>query len=139
MFTSSLSANDITRKWHFFDAEGQVLGRLATQIAELLMGKHKTNFVRYLDNADHVVVINAQKIKVTGNKINDKIYRHHSGYSGGMKALTYAQVMIKNPSLIIQKAVAGMLPKNRLHDKMLKHLHIYPGADHPYAKQFKQS
>ncbi len=139
MLTSTLSANDITRKWHLFDAQGQVLGRLATQIAGLLMGKHKTDFVRYLDIADHVVVINAAKIKVTGNKVADKLYHRHSGHPGGMKILTFSQMLAKNPSAIIQKAVTGMLPKNRLQDKILKHLHIYTGSDHPFTKQFKKA
>ena len=136
MKTFSPRAQNITRKWYLFDAKNQILGRLATQIAALLMGKHKADFVRHLDIADHVVVINAAHISVTGRKSQKKVYRHHSGYPGGMKVTTFSQMLANHPERIIIHAVAGMLPKNKLHDKILKHLHIYPGPDHPYAQQF---
>jgi large subunit ribosomal protein L13 len=139
MKTISPKAADITRTWHLFDAKDQVLGRLATQIAETLMGKSKTNFVRHLDIADHVVVINAAKVAVTGNKAFQKIYHRHSGYPGGMKITTYDQLLHAKPEQIITHAVSGMLPKNKLHDRLLRHLHVYPGSDHPYINQFKKS
>jgi large subunit ribosomal protein L13 len=137
MKTYSPSIKDITRQWHFFDAENQVLGRLATQVAKILMGKHKTEFVRHLDIGDHVVIVNAEKIAVTGNKAGQKIYHHHSGFPGGMKVTTFAQMLAAHPERILINAVSGMLPDNKLKDPMLKHLHVYPGPVNPYAKQFK--
>ncbi|OGD10245.1 50S ribosomal protein L13 [Candidatus Amesbacteria bacterium RIFOXYB1_FULL_44_23] len=138
MNTLSPSVNEISRKWHFFDAKDQILGRLSTQIAKILMGKHKTDFVRYFDIADHVVVTNAAKVAVTGNKSDQKVYRHHSGYPGGMKVTSYVNMLEAHPERIITKAVSGMLPDNKLKSKLLRHLHVYPGSDHPFTKQFKQ-
>ncbi len=138
MTTHSPSANDITRKWYLLDADNQILGRLATRIAKLLMGKGKPDFVRHLDMGDNVVVTNAAKISVTGNKVTEKLYRRHSGFPGGMHVHTFSQVMAKAPERIIISAVSGMLPDNKLHDRMLKHLHVYAGPDHPYQKQFKK-
>lgn len=129
---------EIARDWHLIDAKGQVLGRLATQVAILLMGKHKPNFARHVDAGDHVVIINAKEVVVTGRKYTQKEYHRHSGYPGGMKVTTYEQMMEKRPETVIEKAVAGMLPDNKLHDRMLKHLHVYAGSEHPYDKQFKQ-
>lgn len=137
MLTHSPSITSVERKWHLIDAEGKVLGRLSTQVAKLLMGKQKTDFVRHLDIGDHVVITNAKKIVVTGNKATQKIYHRHSGWPGGMRVTTYAQLQAKKPEDIIIKAVSGMLPKNRLHDKILRHLHVFPGVDHDYLKQFK--
>lgn len=139
MNTFSLSTKSISRKWYLFDAEKETLGRLATKIAKVLMGKDKTDFTRHLDMGDHVVVINSQKINVTGKKAETKLYRHHSGYPGGMRALPYATVIKTDPKRIIVQAVSGMLPHNKLHAKMLKHLHVFPAATHPYTDQFKQS
>ena len=139
MTTHATSITEVTRRWHLIDARGQVLGRLATRIAKLLMGKDKTDFVRYLDMGDHVVVINAAKIVVTGKKADQKLYHRHSGYPGGMTVTPYFRMLQTHPERIIQAAVKGMLPKNRLQAKMLIHLHVYPGPDHPYAKQFKQT
>jgi large subunit ribosomal protein L13 len=136
MKTSSPKACDISRSWRLFDAKNQVLGRLATEIATTLMGKSKTNFVRHLDMGDHVVVINASQIAVTGKKSLQKLYHRHSGYPGGMKITTFDQLSRAKPEQIIIHAVSGMLPKNKLHDRLLRHLHIYPGSQHPYAKQF---
>lgn len=130
---------EIARRWHYFDAKGQVLGRLSTQIAKLLMGKGKVDFARYLDMGDHVVVVNAKEITITGNKETQKLHRHHSGYPGGMKRRTLKEVRADHPERLIIHAVSGMLPKNRLHDPMLTHLHVYPEAAHPYEKQFKKS
>jgi large subunit ribosomal protein L13 len=129
---------DVTRTWHLLDAKGQVLGRLATQVAVFIMGKNKPDFARHIDMGDHVVVINASEIVVTGRKAEQKNYHRHSGYPGGMKVTTYRVMHETKPEEIILHAVDGMIPRNKLHDKMLKHLHIYPGAEHPYTKQFKQ-
>lgn len=138
MKTFSLKSADTTRKWHIFDAKGQVLGRLASQVAILLMGKHKAVYTRHIDAGDNVVIINASEIQVTGKKSDQKLYRHHSGFPGGMKVLKYNEVQEAHPERIIHHAISGMLPKNKLQDKMLKHLHIYTGSEHPYTKQFKQ-
>jgi large subunit ribosomal protein L13 len=136
--TFSPSVSDIARKWYFFDAKGKVLGRLAGEIAKKLMGKDKINFVRHLDMGDHVVVVNAAEVVLTGRKEQQKVYHHHSGYPGGMKVTTLPVMRQTHPERIIEHAVAGMLPQNRLHDKILKHLHIYSGSEHPYAEQFKK-
>jgi large subunit ribosomal protein L13 len=139
MKTYSPSSNSITRKWHLYDAKGQILGRLATQIAKDLMGKGKPEFVRHLDIGDNVVVINAAEIAVTGHKMDQKLYHHHSGFPGGMRVATLGELMEKHPQRAIENAVKGMLPRNKLHDRMMKHLHVYAGPEHPYAKQFKQA
>ena len=136
MKTFSPKSADTSRTWHLFDAKDQVLGRLATRVAVVLMGKHKTTFARHLDQGDHVVIINASKVAITGRKADQKIYHRHSGYPGGMTVTTYAQAMAKNPSAIITHAVSGMLPDNKLKNPMLRHLHIYSDETHPYAKQF---
>jgi large subunit ribosomal protein L13 len=135
--THSPSVKDIARKWHLLDAKGQVLGRFATQIAKLLMGKDKPDFVRHLDMADHVVVTNAKEVVVTGNKFSQKLYHRHSGHPGGMTVTPYFREQQNHPDRIIIKAVSGMLPRNKLHDRLLSHLHVYPDANHPYTKQFK--
>lgn len=137
MPTFSPSPAQTDRKWHLIDAKGQVLGRLSTQIAVLLMGKNRPTFSRHLDMGDHVVVINAADVSVTGRKSAQKLYHRHSGYPGGMVVLSYRQVMDTHPERIIIHAVSGMLPKNKLQDKLLKHLHVYPGSAHPYERQFK--
>jgi len=139
MKTYSPKSSEITRTWHLIDAKDQVLGRLATQVANLLMGKSKTIFSRHLDVGDHVVVTNAAAVKVTGRKEEQKLYHRHSGYPGGMVVLTLSQVRAAHPDRIVIHAVSGMLPKNKLQDKLLTHLHVYPGPDHPYASNFKQA
>lgn len=139
MLTHSPSITDISRKWYLIDAQGQVLGRMATQIAKMLMGKSKTNFVRHLDIGDHVVVINAAKVVVTGRKADQKLYHRHSGYPGGMKITTFSQMLAAKPEQIIIKAVSGMLPRNKLHDRLLRHLHVFKTGDHSYSDQFKKS
>lgn len=136
--TFSPKPAQVTRKWHFFNAEGQVLGRLATQVATLLMGKHKPDFARHIDMGDHIVVVNAAKISVTGRKEDQKMYHRHSGYPGGMKVTSLSLMRRTHPENILLHAVSGMLPKNKLHDRLLQHLHIYPGVEHPYQKQFPQ-
>ena len=137
MKTLSPKPANVSRNWHLFDAKGQVLGRLATQIATLLMGKHRLDFSKILDMGDHIVIINAKDVTVTGQKSAQKLYRRHSGYPGGMKVSTYKQVKAAHPERIILHAVSGMLPKNKLHDRMLKHLHVYSGSTHPYGRHFK--
>ncbi|OGH03056.1 MAG: 50S ribosomal protein L13 [Candidatus Levybacteria bacterium RIFCSPHIGHO2_01_FULL_37_17] len=135
--TKPTKASEIKREWRLIDLEGKVLGRIATDIAKLLMGKHKPNFVRNLDMGDNVVVINAGKIKVTGNKENLKTYYRHSGYPGGFKAETLSKLRQRKPQDIIIRAVSGMLPQNRLKDRMLLRLHVFAEADHTYQDKFK--
>lgn len=133
MKTYSTKASEIEREWHVMDASGKVLGRFITQVAELLMGKHKLNFARNLDMGDFVVVINAAKVRVTGTKAKQKLYYHHSGYLGGLKSMSYAEMMQTNPAFVIEHAAKGMLPQNHLRARMLKRLRVYPGDTHPYS------
>ena len=135
--SSELSSQHSELNWFFFDAKGEVLGRLATQISKILQGKHKSDFVPYREMADNVVVVNAGKIRVTGKKEKQKIYTSYSGYPGGLKKKTVGQVRAKNPEFLIQHAVSGMLPKNKLAKLRLKKLHIFAGAEHPYEDKFK--
>lgn len=135
MSTNVLSAKNIKREWHLIDARDKILGRLATEVATILMGKNKVNFVPYLDNGDFVVVTNAAKVKVTGNKMKDKKYIRHSGYPGGLKVETYDQVLAKNPGKVIEHAVKGMLPGTKLGRIMIKKLKVFPSEEHPYKKQ----
>lgn len=136
--TYSTKASDIKREWHVVDAAGKVLGRLSTQIAALLMGKHKPLFNRNLDVGDYVVVINAEKIRVTGDKAKQKEYYRHSGYPGGFKITTLENVLATHPERIIEHAVKGMLPKNRLEDRMMVRLKVIVGETHPYGGQLKK-
>jgi len=131
-------AEEVTRKWWLIDAEGQVLGRLATTIARLLRGKDKPEFTPFMDTGDFVVVINAEKIKVTGRKLDDKIYYRHSGYPGGLKARTLREMLAKKPEEVIRHAVWGMIPKNRLGRKLIKKLKVYRGPNHPHEAQQPQ-
>lgn len=133
--TWSPKASEIKRDWLLVDADGQVLGRFATQVATLLRGKHKPTYTPHMDLGDYVVVVNADKIKVTGKKPEQKMYYRHSGYPGGLKAVPYRILHQKHPDRIIKLAVKGMLPKNRLGRRMLKKLHIYAGPRHPHAAQ----
>ena len=126
---------EITKNWYLVDAEGKILGRLATKIAQVLSGKNKPIYTPFLDTGDFVVVINAKKVKVTGNKEKKKIYYHYSGYPGGMKEIVYEKLLEKKPALIIQKAVKGMLPKSKLGRKMIKKLKIYAGTEHRHQAQ----
>ena len=139
MKTYSTKAADIKREWHVFDASGQVLGRLATQVAHRLMGKHKPMFAPNLDTGDYVIVINADKVRVTGNKTKQKVYYRHSGYPGGLKSITLEKMMQTHPTRVIEHAVKGMLPHNRLGAKMLKKLRVYAGDAHPHLAQIKAS
>lgn len=136
--TVSTKESQISRKWHIIDVKDQVLGRTATEIAELLMGKGKPYFVRHLDCGDHVVVINAQKVRVTGKKEDDKVYTRYSGYPGGLRRETLGELRNRRPEEVIRHAVSGMLPHNRLHDRMLKRLYIFAEEAHPYGEKFGQ-
>ena len=128
-------AGDIEREWIVLDASGQTLGRLATRIATMLRGKHKPLYAPNLDTGDFVVVVNSGKIAVTGNRLDDKLYRRHTGYPGGLKAITLRRMLEIHPERVIRFAVKGMLPKNKLGRQMLKKLKIYADAEHPHAAQ----
>ena len=135
MKTYSAKAEDIDRKWYLVDAEGKVLGRLATQIATILRGKNKPNYTPSMDLGDYVVVINAEKIKVTGNKLKGKIYKYHTPYVGGLKSVTLETLLKKKPELVVKKAVQGMIPHTKLGRAMIKKLKIYKGKEHPHQAQ----
>lgn len=135
MKTYATKAEDVERQWHVIDAAGQTLGRLASQIARLLMGKHKPIYAKYLDTGDYVIVINAAKVKVTGKKAKQKIYYRHSGYPGGLKAITFEQLLATHPTRVIEHAVKGMLPHNSLGRAMFKKLKVYAGDKHPHQAQ----
>lgn len=126
---------EIERKWYVVDAEGQTLGRLASQVAAVLRGKNKPIYTPHLDTGDYVIVINADKIAVTGKKLDQKLYRRHSEYTGGFKETTLKEMMNKKPEEVIKHAVKGMLPKNALGKNMLKKLHVYAGAEHNHEAQ----
>ena len=133
--TYSTKASDIKREWHIVDASDKVLGRLATRIAVLLIGKHKPMFSHHLDAGDYVVVINAEKVRVTGNKEKQKMYYRHSGYPGGLKSTNLERMRETHPTRIIEYAVKGMLPQNKLRAQRMKRLHIHVGDAHPYKGQ----
>lgn len=135
MSTNVLSAKDIKREWHLYDAKGKVLGRLATEVANKLMGKGKPNFVPYLDNGDFVVVKNAKGVKVSGKKPEQKMYYRHSGYPGGFRSESFEDLLDRRPEEIIRHAVKGMLPKNKLGRVMIKKLHVVSGEEHGFGKQ----
>ena len=135
MKTHSTRASEIERDWWLVDADGIVLGRLASEVAKRLRGKHKPNFAPHLDTGDHVIVINASKVVLTGNKLIDKEVVRHSGYPGGLRTRSYARVMTAAPEAVVEKAVRGMLPRNRLGRAMLRKLKVYAGPDHPHAPQ----
>lgn len=135
MKTYSTRARDVERQWHVVDASGKTLGRLASQIASLLMGKHKAIYVSHLDTGDYVIVLNAAKVRVTGNKAKQKVYYRHSGYPGGLKATTFEEMLAAHPTRVIEHAVRGMLPHNRLGRAMFKKLKVYAGDNHPHQAQ----
>ncbi len=135
MKTYAPKLKEIERKWHLIDANGQTLGRLCSQIAKILMGKHKAIFARNIDTGDYVVVINAAKIRVTGKKASDKAYFRFSGYPGGIREISYAEMMAKHPTRIIEHAVKGMLPHTSLGRTMYKKLKVYAGDKHPHQAQ----
>ncbi|MDL1955732.1 MAG: 50S ribosomal protein L13 [Candidatus Desulfofervidus auxilii] len=135
MKTFMLRKEDVERKWYVVDASGKILGRLASQIAIRLMGKHKPIYTPHVDTGDYIIVINAEKIRLTGKKWEKKLYYRHSGYMGGLKVLTAKQMWEKRPERLIELAVKRMLPKNKLGRKMLKKLKIYAGPKHPHQAQ----
>ena len=135
MKTYSVKPGDIKREWYIFDADGQVLGRLASEIAKILRGKHKPQFSPHMDTGDFVVVINAEKIKVSGKKLEQKIYYKHSGYLGGLKEQTLEDLLAKRPEEAVNRAVKGMLPHNKLGRVMFKKLKVYAGDSHPHEAQ----
>ncbi|RGJ24124.1 50S ribosomal protein L13 [Coprococcus comes] len=135
MKTYMANPDKIKRKWYVVDAEGQTLGRLAAEVAKVLRGKNKPEFTPHIDTGDNVIVINAEKIKVTGKKLDQKVYYHHSDYVGGMKETTLREMMAKKPEQVIELAVKGMLPKGPLGRTMIKKLHVYAGAEHAHQAQ----
>jgi len=137
MKTFSPKASDVKREWHVIDASDQILGKLATRVASLLMGKRKTIFSRNLDIGDFVVIVNVDKIRVTGNKAKQKLYYRHSGYPGGLKSISLEKMMQTHPNRVIEHAIRGMLPNNRLRASMMKRLRVYVGDTHPHLAQTK--
>ncbi len=135
MKTYLAPVNEIEKKWYVVDAENKVLGRLATEIANRLRGKHKPTFSPFMDNGDFIIVTNADKIKLTGNKWNDKMYYRHTSYMGGLKESNAKDLMVKHPTDLVMFAVKGMLPKNKLGAAQLKKLKVYAGVKHPHAAQ----
>lgn len=133
--TVAVRASEIERRWRVVDAEGATLGRLATRVAAILRGKHKPTFTPHLDTGDPVIVVNAAKVRVTGKKLSDKRYVRHSGYPGGLKAETLERLLARRPEEVVRRAVRGMLPRNRLGEKMARKLYVYGGPDHPHAAQ----
>ncbi len=139
MRTYSAKPHEVEQKWLLIDAEGLILGRMATAIASRLRGKHKAEYTPHVDTGDFVVVINADKVKVTGNKTTDKIYHAHSGYPGGLKSISFENLLDRSPEKVIKLAVKGMLPRTRLGRAMFKKLKVYAGTEHPHGAQQPQS
>jgi large subunit ribosomal protein L13 len=135
MKTPIPSPGEIVRQWHVVDADGQVLGRLASKAALILMGKHKPTYTTFLDTGDHVIVINAEKVKLTGSKDQQKLYRRHSGYPGGLSEIGAVKMRATRPTKMIEQAIAGMLPKNKLGKQMYRKLKVYAGPKHPHQAQ----
>jgi large subunit ribosomal protein L13 len=135
MKTFSAKSQDIRAEWHLVDATDKTLGRLASELARRLRGKHKPEYTPHVDTGDYIVVVNAEKIKVTGKKMEDKIYHHHTGYIGNLKSIPLNKLMETYPERALEKAVKGMLPKNKLGRAMYKKLHVYAGSEHPHAAQ----
>jgi large subunit ribosomal protein L13 len=137
--TKSLRKEDVDRQWFIIDAEGEIVGRICTKIAHVLRGKHKPNYTPHTDNGDYIIVINAEKARFTGDKLNQKKYLSYSGYPGGQKSRTAAEMFDKKPVAVIEKAVKGMLPKTKLGNKMVKKLFVYEGSEHPHKAQKPQA
>ena len=137
--TYSVKESEIKREWHLIDATDQVLGKLATQVAQLLMGKHKPIFSRHMDTGDNVVVINAARVKVTGNKLKQKTYYRHTGYPGGIRSMNLETMMEKYPERVIEYAVKGMIPHNKLGAQIMKKLRVYAGPEHPHQSQIQNA
>ncbi|MCC5864142.1 MAG: 50S ribosomal protein L13 [Wenzhouxiangella sp.] len=138
MKTYSARPQDVRRQWHLIDAEGKTLGRLATEVARRLRGKHKPEYTPHIDTGDYVVIVNAEKIGVTGRKMSDKVYHRHTGYIGNLKSITLEKLLARRPERVIQHAVKGMMPKGPLGRAMLGKLKIYAGPEHPHAAQQPQ-
>ncbi|MCK0155011.1 50S ribosomal protein L13 [Alcanivorax sp. S6407] len=138
MKTYSAKPESVKRDWYVVDASGKTLGRLATEVASRLRGKHKPEYTPHVDTGDYIVVINAEKVAVTGNKANDKMYYRHTGYPGGLKEANFATLQAEKPEMIIEKAVKGMLPRNPLGRDMYRKLKVYAGAEHPHTAQQPQ-
>ena len=138
MKTFSAKADEVTRDWYVVDAADKTLGRLASEIAHRLRGKHKAEYTPHVDTGDYIVVVNAEKVKVTGAKATDKMYHHHTGYPGGLKSISFEKLIDKAPERAIQNAVKGMLPRNPLGRAMFKKLKVYAGSEHPHAAQQPQ-
>ena len=139
MKTYSARAGDVAQNWLLVDAEGQTLGRMASAIASRLRGKHKAEYTPHVDTGDFVVVINADKVRVTGRKVTDKVYHSHSGYPGGLKSVSFENLLAKSPERVVRLAVRGMMPRNRLSRAMLRKLKVYAGGEHPHAAQQPQT
>ena len=135
MSTFMAKASNVERQWYVIDAENQVMGRLASQIAAMLRGKHKPTFTPHVDTGDYIIVVNAEKLVLTGKKLDQKMYRHHTGYPGGLKETTYRRLMATKPEFALKEAVRGMLPKGPLGYAMLKKLHVYAGPNHEHQAQ----
>ncbi len=135
MKTFSAKAEEIERKWFLIDAEDKVLGRLASQVSRILRGKHKPIFTKHVDTGDHIVIINAEKVRLTGKKVSQKIYYRHSQYPGGLKEIGVERMLKEHPERVIEFAVRGMMPHNRLGRQMLKKLRVYAGNEHPHEAQ----
>ena len=133
--TISANAATVNKEWVVIDATNEVLGRLASQVAKILCGKNKPGYTPHVDCGDYVIVVNAEKVKLTGKKLNDKVYVRHTGYPGGQRFATPALYLAKNPEFVIEEAVRGMLPKTRLGEAIIKNLKVYAGAEHPHAAQ----
>jgi len=133
--TYAVKASEIEREWFVVDAEGKTLGRLASEIAKILKGKHKPIYSPHLDVGDYIIVINAEKVRVTGRKLDQKFYHRHSGYPGGLKSISLRDQLARHPTRVLKSAVRGMLPKNRLGRRMIKKLKIYAGKEHPHQAQ----
>jgi large subunit ribosomal protein L13 len=138
MKTFSAKAEDVRRDWYVVDAADKTLGRLSSEIAHRLRGKHKAEYTPHVDTGDYIVVVNAEKIRVTGAKTTDKIYHHHTGYPGGLKSISFEKLIDKAPERVIQSAVKGMLPRNPLGRAMFRKLKVYAGTEHPHAAQQPQ-
>lgn len=136
--TQSAKPQEVKRAWHIIDMEGKILGRTCTTITNLLRGKHKTSFTPHVDTGDYVIVINCDKARLTGKKMQDKQYVSYSGYPGGQKKRTPAQMLVKKPGFVVENAVKGMIPKNKLGSQIIKKLFLYPGTDHPHGAQNPQ-
>lgn len=135
MKTLTIKSNEVQKKWYLVDAEGKTLGRIATVIARHLQGKHRAEYTPNMDNGDYIIVINADKVQVTGNKVEDKIYKKHTGYPGGVKSINFEKLQQRHPEQILELAIKGMMPKGPLGRQMLKKLKIYAGSEHPHMAQ----